>query len=73
MSLNLNAANLAAQSRTVSPEPSASTYSGSWGSAAERFNRTIQEEFVGYHEVLLFTDPLAFNVPLYVYLLWFYA
>ena len=27
----------------------------------ERFNRTIQESFVDYHEDLLFTDPALFN------------
>jgi transposase InsO family protein len=27
----------------------------------ERFNRTIQEYFVDYHEDLLFTDPALFN------------
>ena len=28
---------------------------------AERFNRTVQEQFVDYHEDLLFTDLAAFN------------
>jgi transposase InsO family protein len=28
---------------------------------AERFNRTIQESFVDYHEELLFTDLALFN------------
>jgi transposase InsO family protein len=28
---------------------------------AERFNRTIQESFVDYHEDLLFTDLAVFN------------
>jgi transposase InsO family protein len=35
----------------------------------ERFNRTIQEEFVDYHEPALL-DPAAFNRLLYDYLLW---
>ncbi|SMN00676.1 hypothetical protein SPONL_1510 [uncultured Candidatus Thioglobus sp.] len=30
----------------------------------ERFNRTIQEQFVDYHEELLFTDLATFNEPL---------
>ncbi|ORU89495.1 MAG: hypothetical protein A6F71_00590 [Cycloclasticus sp. symbiont of Poecilosclerida sp. M] len=30
----------------------------------ERFNRTIQEQFVDYHEELLFTDLVAFNEKL---------
>ncbi|ORU94662.1 MAG: hypothetical protein A6F70_09605 [Cycloclasticus sp. symbiont of Bathymodiolus heckerae] len=30
----------------------------------ERFNRTIQEQFVDYHEELLFTDLAAFNEKL---------
>lgn len=38
---------------------------------AERFNRTLQEEFIDYHEALLFTDLLAFNDKLLDYLLWF--
>ncbi|MBU6421960.1 MAG: DDE-type integrase/transposase/recombinase [Gammaproteobacteria bacterium] len=37
----------------------------------ERFNRTLQEEFIDYHEPLLFTDLLAFNDALFDYLLWF--
>ena len=28
---------------------------------AERFNRTLQESFVNYHEDLLFTDLAEFN------------
>lgn len=28
---------------------------------AERFNRTVQEEFLDYHEDLLFSDTQAFN------------
>lgn len=40
---------------------------------AERFNRTLQEEFIDYHEPLLFTDLLAFNNALFDYLLWFDA
>lgn len=38
---------------------------------AERFNRILQEEFVDYHEALLFTDLLTFNDRLFDYLLWF--
>ena len=38
---------------------------------AERFNRTIQEEFVHYHEELLFTDLQAFNDQMAGWLLWF--
>ncbi len=38
---------------------------------AERFNRTIQEEFVDYHEELLFTDLDAFNRKLTDWLLWY--
>ena len=37
----------------------------------ERFNRTIQEEFVDYHEDLLFTDLPAFNRLLADYLIWY--
>lgn len=37
----------------------------------ERFNRTIQEEFVDYHEDLLFTDLKAFNDKLFDWLLWY--
>ena len=37
----------------------------------ERFNRTLQEEFLDYHEPALFTDLLAFNDALFDYLLWF--
>ncbi len=38
----------------------------------ERFNRTIQEEFVDYHAHLLM-EPDAFNVALMEYLVWFNA
>ena len=38
---------------------------------AERFNRTVQEEFVDYHEDLLFTDAVAFNDQLAGWLIWF--
>lgn len=31
---------------------------------AERFNHTIQESFVDYHEELLFTDLVLFNQKL---------
>lgn len=41
--------------------------------ACERFNRTLQEEFVDYHEELLFEDLHAFNDKLFHYLLWFNA
>jgi transposase InsO family protein len=37
----------------------------------ERFNRSIQEEFVDYHEDILFTDLNAFNHRLTDYLIWF--
>ena len=37
---------------------------------AERFNRTLQEEFVDYHEELLFTDTAAFNDRLWEHLQW---
>lgn len=40
---------------------------------AERFNRTIQEDFVDYHEDLLFTDLVTFNDELFDWLLWFNA
>jgi transposase InsO family protein len=36
----------------------------------ERYNRTIQEEFVDYHEYLLH-DPAIFNQKLLPYLLWY--
>ena len=36
---------------------------------AERFNRTIQEEFVDYHEPELL-DPTTFNIELVKHLLW---
>lgn len=38
---------------------------------AERFNRTIQEEFIEYHLDLLFTDLNAFNDKLLDWLIWF--
>lgn len=39
---------------------------------AERFNRTVQEEFVDYHEHLLFDDDLSLcNDKLFDYLLWY--
>ncbi len=37
----------------------------------ERFNRTIQEEFVDFHEDLLLTDTMAFNDKLFDYLTWY--
>lgn len=37
----------------------------------ERFNRTIQEEFVDYHEELLFYDLAAFNDRLLHWLTWY--
>jgi transposase InsO family protein len=37
----------------------------------ERFNRSIQEEFVDYHEDILFSDLNAFNNQLTDYLIWF--
>ena len=37
----------------------------------ERFNRTLQEEFIDYHEELLFTDLKAFNDKLIDWLLWY--
>jgi transposase InsO family protein len=37
----------------------------------ERFNRTIQEEFVDFHEELLLTDIMAFNDKLFDYLTWY--
>ncbi len=37
----------------------------------ERFNRTLQEEFVDYHEDQLFTDLKAFNDKLFDWLLWY--
>lgn len=36
---------------------------------AERFNRTIQEEFIDYHEPELL-DPVTFNIALVKHLLW---
>ncbi|WP_404548349.1 integrase core domain-containing protein [Dyella jejuensis] len=39
----------------------------------ERFNRTIQEEFVDYHEDLLFADIHAFNERLFAWLHWYNA
>ena len=37
----------------------------------ERFNGSIQQEFVAYHEDLLFTDVNLFNDKLLDYLVWF--
>lgn len=37
----------------------------------ERFNRTIQEEFVNYHLALLRDDLDAFNQKLIEYLIWY--
>ena len=37
----------------------------------ERFNRTIQEEFIDHHERLLFTDLPEFNRLLAEYLIWY--
>ena len=37
----------------------------------ERFNRTVQDEFVDYHETLLFTDLRAFNLRLLDWLDWY--
>ncbi len=37
----------------------------------ERFNRTLQEEFVDYHEALLFDDLEAFNQRLFLWLGWY--
>jgi transposase InsO family protein len=37
----------------------------------ERFNRTIQEDFVDYHEDLLFTDLGAFNEQLAAWLIYY--
>jgi transposase InsO family protein len=37
----------------------------------ERFNRTLQEEFVDFHEELLLTDIMAFNDKLFDYLTWY--
>ena len=37
----------------------------------ERFNRTIQEEFVDYHDDLLFTDLTLFNDKLLDWLTWY--
>ena len=39
----------------------------------ERFNRTIQQEFVDYHEDLLFGDLDAFNDHLFEWLHWYNA
>lgn len=38
---------------------------------AERFNRTLQEEFIEFHTELLFEDIDAFNDRLLDYLIWF--
>jgi transposase InsO family protein len=40
---------------------------------AERFNRTIQESFVDYHEELLFTDLALFNRKLANWLVFYNA
>jgi Transposase and inactivated derivatives, IS30 family len=40
---------------------------------AERFNRTIQESFVNYHEELLFTDLALFNRKLADWLVFYNA
>ena len=37
----------------------------------ERFNRTVQDDFVDYHEDLLFEDMAAFNDHLADWLIWF--
>jgi len=37
----------------------------------ERFNRTLQDEFLDYHEDLLFTDLKSFNDKLFDCLLWY--
>ena len=37
----------------------------------ERFNRTIQEEFVNFHTDLPLTDSVAFNDKLFDYLTWY--
>ena len=37
----------------------------------ERFNRTIQDEFIDYHEDLLFSDLPAFNERLAEWLVWY--
>ena len=37
----------------------------------ERFNRTIQEEFIDFHKDDLFVDLKLFNNKLLDYLLWF--
>ena len=37
----------------------------------ERFNRTVQEEFLDYQEELLFTDLAAFNERLFEWLGWY--
>jgi transposase InsO family protein len=37
----------------------------------ERFNRTVQDEFVDYYENLLFTDLLQFNLKLLAWLDWY--
>jgi hypothetical protein len=40
---------------------------------AERFNRTVQESFVDYHEELLFTDLALFNRKLADWLVFYNA
>ena len=37
----------------------------------ERFNRTIQEEFIDYYQELLFTDLEKFNEKLADWLVWY--
>ncbi|MES0328174.1 MAG: integrase core domain-containing protein [Gammaproteobacteria bacterium] len=37
----------------------------------ERFNRTIQEDFVDYNKELLFSDLAAFNEKLADWLVWY--
>jgi transposase InsO family protein len=39
----------------------------------ERFNRTLSEEFIVHHRMLLATDMVAFNEKLIDYLLWYNA
>jgi transposase InsO family protein len=38
---------------------------------AERFNRTVQEEFANYHRALLYADIPAFNRKLFAWLSWY--
>jgi len=37
----------------------------------ERFNRTVQDDFVDYHDDLLFTDLVSFNEKLLDWLSWY--